>query len=41
MQSQAGDEYRFIMVYKDHLTKFVQIRALKTKRDEKVAKHII
>jgi len=29
------------MVYQDHVTKFVQIRALKTKRVEEVAKHII
>jgi len=41
MQSQADGEYRFIMVYQDHVTKFVQIRALKTKRAEEVAKHII
>jgi len=40
MQSQADGEYRFIMVYQDHVTKFVQIRALKTKRAEEVAKHI-
>lgn len=41
MQSQADGEYRFIMVYQDHVTKFVQIKALKTKRAEEVAKHII
>lgn len=41
MQSQADGEYRFIMVYQDHVTKFVQIRALKTKRAEEVAKHTI
>jgi len=41
MQSQADGEYRFIMVYLDHVTKFVQIRASKTKRAEEVAKHII
>jgi len=39
MQSQADGEYRFIMVYQDRM--FVQIRALKTKRAEAVAKHII
>lgn len=41
MQSQADGEYRFIMVYQDHVTKFVQIRALKTKRAEEVTKHNI
>lgn len=40
MQSQADGEYRFIMVYQNHVTKCVQIRALKTKRAEEVAKHI-
>ncbi|XP_072401093.1 KRAB-A domain-containing protein 2-like [Diabrotica undecimpunctata] len=34
MQSQADGDYKFIMVYQDHLTKFVQLRALKTKRAE-------
>jgi len=29
------------MVYQDSVTKFVQIRTLKTKRAEEVAKHII
>jgi len=41
MQSQTDGEYRFIMVYQDHIIKFVRIRALKTKRAEEVAKHII
>lgn len=41
MQSQADGEYRFIMVYQDHVTKFVQIRTLKTKRAEEVAIPII
>lgn len=40
MQSQEGGEFRFIMVYQDHFTKFVQLRPLKTKRVE-VAKHLI
>jgi len=29
------------MIYQDHLTKFVQLRPLKTKRAEEVAKHLI
>jgi len=41
MQSQGDGEFRFIMVYQDHLTKFVQLRPLKTKRAEEVAKHLI
>lgn len=41
MESQANMEYRFIMVYQDHVTKFVQIKALKTKRIKEVVKHII
>lgn len=41
MQSQADGEYRFIMVYQNHVTKRVQIRALKIKRAEEVAKYII
>lgn len=41
MQSQADGQYKFIMVYQDHLTKFVQLRALKTKRAEEVGYHLI
>lgn len=40
-QSQSDDEYKFIMVYQDHLTKFVVLKALKTKRAEEVAENII
>ena len=29
------------MVYQDHLTKFVQLRALKSKRAEEVAYHLL
>lgn len=36
-QSHPDREYKFIMVYQDHLTKFVILRALKTKRAEEVA----
>lgn len=41
MQSQADGDYKFIMVYQDHLTKFVQMRALKTKTAEEVAYHLL
>ncbi|GFO41893.1 histone-lysine N-methyltransferase SETMAR [Plakobranchus ocellatus] len=34
-------EYKFIMVYQDHLTKFVVLRTLKTKRAEKVAYKLV
>ena len=37
MQSQADKDYKFIFVYQDHLTKFVQLRSLKTKTAEEVA----
>ena len=37
MQSQADKDYKFICVYQDHLTKFVQLRPLKTKTAEEVA----
>ena len=37
MQSQADKDFKFIFVYQDHLTKFVQLRPLKTKRAEEVA----
>lgn len=41
MQSHPDGEYKFILVYQDHLTKFVQIRALKSKRAEEVAKILV
>lgn len=41
MQSQCDGEFRFIMVYQDNLTKFVQLRPLKTKDAEEVAKHLM
>lgn len=40
MQSQADGDYKFIMVYQDHLM-FVQLRALKSKRAEEVAYHLV
>jgi hypothetical protein len=41
MQSQSYNDYRFIMVYQDHLTKFVLLKSLKTKRAEEVAFNIL
>lgn len=41
MQSHSDGEYKFIMVYHDHLTKFVYIRALKLERTEEVATSLI
>ncbi|XP_055932879.1 KRAB-A domain-containing protein 2-like [Argiope bruennichi] len=41
LQSNSEGEYKFIMVYQDHLTKFVQLRPLKTKRAEEVAYHVL
>lgn len=37
MQAHPDREFKFIMVYQDHLTKFVLLRALQTKRAEEVA----
>ncbi|GBL92082.1 KRAB-A domain-containing protein 2 [Araneus ventricosus] len=41
MQSQADGDFKFIMVYQDHLTKFIQLRALKTNQAEEVACHLL
>ncbi|QQP55175.1 Uncharacterized protein FKW44_008277, partial [Caligus rogercresseyi] len=41
MQSTADREYRFIMVYQDHLTKFVCLRPLKTKTADEVAGQLV
>ncbi|CAG4949101.1 unnamed protein product [Parnassius apollo] len=41
IQSQDDGDYKFIMVYQDHLTKFVQLRLLKSKRAEEVAYHLL
>ncbi|XP_063889921.1 KRAB-A domain-containing protein 2-like isoform X3 [Scylla paramamosain] len=41
MQTQADGKYKFIMVYQDHLTKFVILRALQCKRAEEVAYHLV
>ncbi|XP_047505092.1 KRAB-A domain-containing protein 2-like [Pieris napi] len=37
MQSNPDGDFKFIMVYQDHLTKFVQLRALTSKRAVEVA----
>ena len=39
MQSQAEGEFKGILVYQDHLTKFVQLRATKSKLASEVAYH--
>lgn len=39
-QSQPDGKFRFIMVYQDHLTKFVILRPLESKRAEEVAYHL-
>jgi hypothetical protein len=41
MQSQSDGDYKFIMVYQDHLTKFCFLKALKSKRSEEVAYNLI
>jgi len=41
MQSQSYNEFKFIMNYQDHLTKFVLLRPLKSKRAEEIAFNLI
>lgn len=41
MQSEADGDFRFILNYQDHLTKFTVLRALKTKTAEEVAHHLL
>lgn len=41
MLSHAHGDFKFIMVYQDHLMKFIQLRPLKSKRAEDVAYHLI
>jgi hypothetical protein len=36
MQSQSFNDFRYIMNYQDHVTKFVILRPLKTKRAEEI-----
>lgn len=40
LQSKADGVYKFIMVYQDHLTKFVILRALESKTAEEVASNL-
>ncbi|GFU55536.1 KRAB-A domain-containing protein 2 [Trichonephila clavipes] len=40
-QSQPDREYKFIMVYQDHLTKFVIFKSLTSKRAEEVAYNLV
>ena len=37
MQTQPSGEFKWIMVYQDHLTKFIQLRPTKTKRAAEIA----
>ena len=39
-QTQPDGKFKFILVYQDHLTKFVLLRPLETKRAEEVAYHL-
>jgi hypothetical protein len=41
MQSQPDEDFKFILVYQDHLTKFCFLKALKTKRMEEVAYNLL
>ncbi|XP_058789958.1 KRAB-A domain-containing protein 2-like [Phymastichus coffea] len=41
MQSQPDRVFKFIMVYQDHLTKFVQLRPLMCKKADLVAYHLL
>ncbi|XP_035207888.1 KRAB-A domain-containing protein 2-like [Stegodyphus dumicola] len=40
-QSQSDGNYKFILVYQDHFTKFVILRPLQTKRAEENAMHFL
>ena len=39
--SEKAGDFAYILNYQDHLTKFVVLRALKTKRAEEVAHHLV
>jgi len=41
LQINPDGNYKFILVYQDHFTKFVILRALKTKRAAEVAYHLL
>jgi len=40
-QSQPDAQFKFIPNYQDHLTKFVLLHSLQTKRAEEVASHVL
>jgi hypothetical protein len=39
LQSTPNGEYKWLMNYQDHLTKFIQLRPLKSKRVEEEKTH--
>ena len=41
MQSMVQNSFKWILVYQDHLTKFVILRALTSKRAAEVAHHLL
>lgn len=41
METKSSGEYRFIMVYQDHLTKFVMLKALQTNAIEEIAHNLL
>jgi len=41
MQSQNINGFRFVLNYQDHLTKFVLLRALSSKRAEEIAHNLL
>ena len=41
MQSNPDGEYRYIMEYLDHLTKWTVLRPLKTKKAEEIAENLV
>ena len=41
MQSMSQNSYKWIMVYQDHLTKFVILRALTSKRAAEIADQLL
>ncbi|KAG8174583.1 hypothetical protein JTE90_005247 [Oedothorax gibbosus] len=41
MQANADEDFKFIMVYQDHLTKFVLLRALRNKTAQEVVSQLV
>jgi transposase InsO family protein len=41
MQSNSDHDMKFILVYQDHLTKFILLRSLHSKRADEVAYHLL